>query len=94
MQASLAVAGAVAGSGAAWLLEDGWLAFGTLLFGSVVPLTLIVIRPTNVKLMDPALDSRSKEAGDLLKRWGPLHAIRSAFSSASFIVFLVRLMNH
>ena len=94
MQASLALAGAVTGSGAAWLVGDSWLAFGALLLGSVVPLTLIVIRPTNVKLLDPGLDSRSRQAEELLTRWGRLHAIRSALSSASFAVFLTRSMNY
>ena len=93
MQASLAVAGGIAGTWSAWLLEDGWVAAGALILGAVVPLTLIVIRPINTKLLDPGLDPRSRQAEVLLTRWARLHAVRSALSSAAFVVFLIRLLH-
>src|SRR5256714_13325409 len=56
MQASLAVLGFVA-SIAAWLVERNWgLLLGGVLLVAVVPFTLVVILPTNKKLLDPALD--------------------------------------
>src|ERR1700692_848554 len=59
MQASLAAAGFLA-SIAAWLsgATFRWAVAGVLL-GSVIPLTLIVILPTNAQLTNPALDRRS-----------------------------------
>src|SRR5271163_2112755 len=56
MQASLAVVGFLGGIGA-WLLGGGiaWL-FGGILLGLVVPFTLIVIFPTNRRLMEQSLD--------------------------------------
>jgi hypothetical protein len=51
--------------------------------------TLIVILPTNKRLLDPSLDKDSKLAEQLLQRWATLHAVRSALSLASFLVFLV-----
>jgi hypothetical protein len=91
MQASLAVAGCVTGLWSAWLLSDAWVALGAILLGAVVPFTLVVILPTNKRLLDPALDPRSNTAAELLARWGRLHATRSALSSIAFVSFVVRL---
>jgi hypothetical protein len=56
MQATLAILSFLAGS-AAWLLGGGimWLA-GAVIIGLVVPFTLLVIKPTNDQLLDPARD--------------------------------------
>ena len=86
MQATLAAIGLVAGVGA-WLLGHGlaWLVGGVLL-GSIIPLTVIVIFPTNARLLDPALDPNSPQAEALLRRWALLHGIRSVLSLAAFFV--------
>jgi Domain of unknown function (DUF1772) len=78
---------------AAWLSEATvlWLLAGVLL-GSVIPFTLIVILPTNKRLLSPALDRRSAEAKRLLARWGKLHAVRSVLSGASLLLFLYLLV--
>ena len=91
MQAPLATAGCVMGLWSAWAHSDAWLALGAILLGAIVPFTLVVIVPTNRQLVDPALDPRSQKATDLLVRWGRLHAMRSALSSAAFLLFLLRL---
>ena len=90
MQATLAVAGCLAGLAAAWQLQDAGVALGALLLGAVVPFTLIVIFPTNARLLDPALDPRSAEATELLQRWGRLHAVRSGLSTLAFVVLLMK----
>ena len=90
MQAALAVAGCLAGVVAAWQLQDFVVALGALLLGAVVPFTLIVIFPTNARLLDPALDSRSAEATELLERWGSLHAVRSGLSTLAFVILLMK----
>jgi hypothetical protein len=88
MQASLAVLGFVA-SIAAWLAEHNWVwLLGGVLLVAVVPFTLVVILPTNKKLLDPALDKGSEEARQLLLRWGRLHAVRSILSMLSLLIFL------
>ena len=69
MQASCAVLGLLS-SVVAW--RDGasfsWMVGGVLL-GSVIPFTLIVILPTNKRLLSATLDKRSIEAARLLTRW-------------------------
>ncbi|WP_175108219.1 DUF1772 domain-containing protein [Pararobbsia alpina] len=44
---------------------------------SVVPFTLIVIKPTNAQLLTHGRDLASAETRALLEKWGRLHAVRS-----------------
>jgi uncharacterized membrane protein len=84
MQASLAGLG-LAAAILAWMEGRGLLVlFGGLLLGAVIPFTLVVILPTNKRLLDPALDRRSAETAALLERWGRLHAVRSVMSAVAF----------
>jgi hypothetical protein len=80
MQASLAALGTLSAI-AAWLqgAPTPWLIAG-LLLGAVIPFTLIVILPTNNRLLHPSLDKNSELARQLLQRWATLHAVRSALS--------------
>jgi hypothetical protein len=88
MQASCAGLGPLS-SLAAWLAGASfwWLVAGVLL-GSVIPFTLIVILPTNKRLLSPTLDKRSIESELLLARWGRLHALRSILSGIALLLFL------
>jgi len=91
MQAALSAVGFLV-SAAAWLTGSSmwWLVGGTTL-GAVIPFTLIVIFPTNKKLLDPSLDKGSELASNLLIRWGRLHTARSALSLISFLIFIFLL---
>lgn len=87
MQATLAAAGLIS-SVAAWLAgATVWWVVAGVLLGSVIPFTLVVILPTNKRLMRPALDRRSAQAGLLLDHWGRLHAVRSVLSALAFLLF-------
>ena len=74
---------------AAWLAGASlwWLVAGVLL-SSVIPFTLIVILPTNKRLLDPTLDKRSAETERLLARWGRLHAVRGVLSGLALLLFV------
>lgn len=61
---------------------------GVILF-LVIPWTLIVIFPTNRKLLDPSIDRSSATANQLLKRWGRLHAVRTILSLIAFSLLLL-----
>jgi hypothetical protein len=91
MQASLAVVGCTLGLVAAWTLRDALVLGAALLIGLVVPFTLIVILPTNKRLLDPGLSPDGEEARTLLSRWNRLHAVRSVLSGVAFVLFLLRL---
>ena len=86
MQASLAVVGCLAAV-AAWTQGSATsVLISGLLLGSAVPFTLIVILPTNKRLLDVRLDRGSPEAAALLARWGHLHAVRSVASGVAFLL--------
>jgi uncharacterized membrane protein len=88
MQASLAAAGLLAAL-VAWAQGRGVeVLVGGLLLGVVIPFTLVVILPTNKRLLDPGLDRGSAEAAALLARWGRLHTVRSLASALAFMVLL------
>ncbi len=62
-----------------------WVVAGVLQV-SVIPFTLIVILPTNKQLLSPALDRRSAQTGQPLRRWGTLHAGRSVRAQGAVAV--------
>ena len=87
MQGGLAVVGLLAATVAWYQSGDArWLSWG-LLLGALVPFTLVVIMPTNRRLLDPGLESGSGEARELLSRWGRLHAVRTVVGVAVFVAF-------
>lgn len=88
MQASLAAIGLIAGV-VAWLTTDAlaWLV-GAFFLGSVIPFTLLVIFPTNKRLLDTGLIASSPEAAGLLRRWGLLHGVRTIMSIIALLTFL------
>jgi len=88
MQVTLAVV-CLLSSIAAWLAgATFWWVVAGILQVSVIPFTLIVILPTNKRLLSPALDRRSAEAERLLARWSSLHAVRSVLSTMALLLFL------
>lgn len=91
MQAALAACGTLSAVTGWWLGYGAPLLTAGLLLGSVIPFTLLVILPTNKRLLDPALDRNSPEAALLLRRWGWLHLVRSVTSGIAFVVLLVHM---
>jgi hypothetical protein len=91
MQAPLAVLGFVFAL-TAWFAGAGlWWLIGGALLGLVVPFTLVVIMPTNKRLLASTLDRGSDETRHLLERWNRLHAVRSLLSATAFVIFLLNL---
>jgi hypothetical protein len=91
LQASLAALGFSAAI-IVWVQgADGLVLLGGGLLGGVIPFTLLVILPTNKRLLSPQLDRGSEEAAALLHRWGRLHAVRSLLSAAAFALLLYQL---
>src|SRR5690242_11046381 len=78
MQASLAAVGLLTGLAAWWRGAGPIVLLAAVLLGAVIPFTLLVILPTNKRLLDRGLDRDSAEAAALLARWARLHAVRSA----------------
>ena len=77
---------------AAWLMGASvWWLVGAVLLVAVIPYTLIVVFPTNNKLLDPAIDKNPDLARRLLIRWGRLHTVRSVMSLAALLIFMLLL---
>jgi hypothetical protein len=91
MQAPLAIVSALSGIGVT-LLHGGttWLIAG-LCIGAAVPFTLIVIMPTNSKLLAGTAGRSADEIRNLLVKWGRLHAVRTALSGVALVLMLSAL---
>src|SRR2546421_6804071 len=88
MQAPLAMVSFLAGVGA-WLLGGGVLwAIAAVLIGSVVPMTLFVIMPTNRQLLADGRDLGSAQTRELLERWARLHGLRSLAAAIATVLML------
>ena len=88
MQASLAVAGFVLGVLAWFQLGDWqWLA-GALLMVANWPYTVVVMLPTNNRLMRMDVSSPAPETRALVLFWGKLHAVRSLLGALATISFV------
>jgi Anthrone oxygenase len=91
VQAALAAIGLLAAVGA-WALGQGvpTLVAG-LSLGALIPFTLLVILPTNKRLLDSKLDPHSTEAAALLARWGRLHMVRAIAGVVAFVLLALDL---
>jgi hypothetical protein len=88
MQASLAIVGGLFGL-VAFLstLDWRWL-LGAVVLLANWPYTIYVVMPTNRLLMDTPPEAASSETRRMLKRWGTLHAGRSALGLVATLIFL------
>ena len=91
MQAPLAIISFLTGV-SAWLLGGAtvWL-IAALFIGAVVPITFVVIMPTNRRLLAAQGDREVPETRRLLERWGRLHALRSLAAMIAALLMLLAL---
>jgi hypothetical protein len=88
MQAPLAVIGFLLGLLAWWQTADlRWIA-GALILIANWPYTLLVIMPTNHRLMATEPAHAGPESRGLIEKWSGLHALRTALGFAATLVFL------
>ena len=88
MQAPLALIGFLLGALAAWQTGDWWWLVGGLVLLTNWPFTLLVIMPTNNRLMAMEPETATPEARSLIIAWGWLHAVRSALGVAATLILL------
>jgi hypothetical protein len=89
MQAPLAIVGFLLGVAAWWQTGDPWWFLGALVLVANWPYTMLVIMPTNNRLMslDPA--QAGPESRALIETWAKLHAVRSALGIVATGIFVV-----
>ena len=92
MQAPLALLSFLSGA-VVWLMGagSGWLV-AAVFIGLAVPYTLLVIMPTNHKLLASGRDLGSAETRTLLEGWGKLHAVRTALSLLATVLYMWLLL--
>jgi len=91
MQASLAASGFMTALGASFQKYSAPVLVAGLLLGAVIPFTLLVVLPTNQRLLSPELDRSSPEAAGLLAKWGRLHAVRTVLGMVAFGILVWHL---
>jgi uncharacterized membrane protein len=89
MQASLAVLGFVFSILTWFSGASVWAPVAGTVLVLVAPFTLVVIMPTNNRLLALNADRDMDEAKMLLDRWNRLHMVRSGLGLAALVIFLV-----
>lgn len=92
IQAGLAIVGGVAGLVAFYQLRDWPWLVGSLVLLANWPFTLLVIMPTNKRLLAMPIRDAGPESRLLLLRWGRLHAVRTALGAVAAVVFAAGLI--
>jgi hypothetical protein len=93
MQAPLALLGFVLGL-VAWWQDDDWVwLLGGIVLVANWPYTLVVIMPTNNKLMESEPATAGHETRALIEQWAKLHAGRTALGFAATLLFLWASLN-
>jgi hypothetical protein len=88
MQGPLAIIGFSLGVIAASAAMDWrWLA-GALLLLANWPFTLIIILPTNKRLLEIKPQDAGPESRELIEKWGRLHAVRCGLGATATVLFL------
>jgi hypothetical protein len=88
MQAPLAIVGFLLGIAAWWQARHiGW-AVGALFMVANWPVTFFAIMPTNNRLMATDPGAAGPKSRAMIKRWGSLHAMRTAIGFAASLAFL------
>ncbi len=88
MQAPLAIIGFLLGLLAWWQTDDWRWLLGASVLVANWPYTLLVIMPTNRRLMVTAPADAGPESRALIETWAALHAGRSALGVAATLIFL------
>lgn len=92
MQVSLAVAAAALGSTAFTMAHDWRWICGVLLLLALLPYTFLAVMPTNRLLMTMPVPSNSAAVHSLVRRWGRLHAGRTALGAAATVAFFLAML--
>jgi Domain of unknown function (DUF1772) len=88
MQAPLALFGFLFGVLAWWQTRDWPWLLGAVLIVANWPYTLLAIMPTNDVLMAQDPMTAGPRSRALVRKWGWLHAVRSALGLSATLIFL------
>jgi hypothetical protein len=92
MQSTLAMLSGVAAIYTFTQTQDWRWALGAVLILANWPYTLLVIMPTNLKLLATKEADINSTTVDLIRHWGKLHAVRTVLGLSATVVFLLALI--
>ncbi|MBN8540449.1 MAG: DUF1772 domain-containing protein [Deltaproteobacteria bacterium] len=92
MQSTLAMLSGVAAIYTFTQTQDWRWALGAVLILANWPYTLLVIMPTNLKLLATKDADINSTTVDLIRHWGKLHAVRTVLGLSATVVFLLALI--
>ena len=87
IQAGLAMLGGASGLLTWYFLREWQWMTGSLLLLANWPFTMLVIMPTNKRLMAMTPQEAGTTSRNLLRHWGNLHGVRSVLGSAASLLF-------
>ena len=87
MQAPLALVGFVLGLIAWWQTSHAAFLVGAVAIVAPWPWTLVAIKPVNDALLASAIETADARSRALIRKWGGLHAVRTALGAIATIAF-------
>ena len=93
MAVPLGILGFLLGLLAWW--QNGQLlwALGAILIGANIPYTLVLIMPTNHRLLAIASNAADPTSRTLIANWGRMHAVRTILALAATAVMTFQAVN-
>lgn len=92
MQATLAILSGACGLYMYFSTDKLYWVIGAILILANWAFTLLVIMPTNLKILAVKESAADTSTFSLITHWGKLHAVRTALGIAATIVFLIALI--
>ncbi len=87
IQAGLAVFGGIVGLIAFYQLRDWQWLVGSLVLLANWPFTLLVIMPTNKRLLAMPVQNAGAQSREMLLSWGRLHNVRTILGALATLLF-------
>jgi Domain of unknown function (DUF1772) len=94
MQAPLALLGFVLGMLAWWQTSHSGFLIGAIAIMAPWPWTLIVIKPTNDRLLATDPEKAGLQTRALIVKWGAIHGVRTVLGALATVAFLWACLPH
>ena len=94
MQVILSLVGAAAAVGAYFLGQGISTLVAGIVLATVIPYTLIAVKPINQQLLDETRTAQTEDTQVLLEKWGSLHMVRTVASLLALVILAVDLLGY
>lgn len=94
MQVILSLVGAAAAVGAYFLGQGISTLVAGIVLATVIPYTLLVVKPINQQLLDETRTAQTEDTQVLLEKWGSLHMVRTVASLLALVILAADLLGY